>query len=278
MHLDDMTRDRDMSGAAHRDLPVLEIGKLKVRKLTERAADELILSAMKARQARLVAFCNAHTVNMAEASAEMVAALEGALLLNDGAGLDMAARLLSQRAFPANLNGTDFIPRFLAASSEPIRIFLLGGKPDVAEGARSALQRRYPWHRFVGTHHGYFDRARLDQFDTLLGEARPDLVILCMGQPLQEIVGRAVADRYGVVVMAAGAFLDFASGRIERAPAWIRRLRLEWLFRLAREPRRLAHRYVVGNPLFILRVLRQRVRDNMDRNGRATPPHHPPAA
>jgi alpha-1,3-mannosyltransferase len=233
-------------------------GRLLVQVATRKSAHSIICDRIREQQSLLVAFCNAHTVNIGHQSSEMVRSLRSAMVLNDGVGLDIASNLLYGKKFPQNLNGTDFIPRFLGETAKPLRVLLLGAKPGVSEKARAILSKRFCWHHFVGAHHGYFDIDRLDSLDALISDSRPNLIILCMGQPLQEIVGRQLADRYGVVIIAGGAFFDFVSGGVKRAPVWVRRVRMEWFFRLINEPRRLGRRYIVGNPLYIGRILKQK--------------------
>ena len=86
------------------------------------------------------------------------------------------------------------------------------------------------------------------------------MLLVAMGVPRQELwIARHIDERHCTLPIAVGALLDFLSGAVPRAPLWMRRLRLEWLFRLVVEPGRLWRRYVVGNPLFLVRVVRQRL-------------------
>jgi alpha-1,3-mannosyltransferase len=217
-----------------------------------------ITRAIEQRQPLPVSFCNAHSVNIAAHDDEFVAANNDCLVLNDGIGLNLASRLLYSRPFPENLNGTDLIPALFRSAPASWRIFLLGAAPGVADRAAGVLQAAYPRHVFAGTHHGYFDPAEPGPVEAAIVAAKPDIVIIAMGQPLQEIYGHQLAGRIGCVVICAGAFLDFASGGVRRAPLWVRRLRAEWLFRLTLEPRRLARRYLIGNWTFALTILKQK--------------------
>src|SRR5690606_9053131 len=115
------------------------------------------------------------------------------------------------------------------------------------------------------THHGFFDKAPGGPESLAviggINATRPDIVIVGFGMPAQE---RWVHDHRSAldapVVLTGGAVFDYVSGRLRRAPAWMTGHGLEWLGRLVIEPRRLMRRYVVGNPLFLARVLRERVR------------------
>ena len=142
-------------------------------------------------------------------------------------------------------------------------LYLLGGKPGVATEAAQRLAQRCPQLKIAGTQDGYFDKQGQQNRAVVerINESKPDILLVCMGMPLQE---RWIADNWGDldvhVALPGGAALDYASGRLEKAPPWMIRVHLEWLYRLFQEPRRLFLRYVIGNPLFIWRVMRERLR------------------
>ncbi|WP_089173129.1 WecB/TagA/CpsF family glycosyltransferase [Bosea sp. AS-1] len=205
-----------------------------------------------------LAFCNANLVNVASGDAALRRSLSTFLVLADGIGVDLGSWLLHGMAFPANLNGTDFFPAFFAGEARSLTVGLLGGRPGVADRAVEQLARRYPQHRFKVVSHGYYapeDEGRL--LDGLKAD-RPDLLLVAMGNPLQE---RFIASRLSVqhcaVAAGVGALFDFFAGEVPRAPEAIRQARLEWLYRLWLEPRRLWRRYVLGNPAFVMRMTRQ---------------------
>ncbi len=180
-------------------------------------------------------------------------------LFNDGIGVDLASRLLYGQSFEENCNGTDLTSDLLAALPRMTRIFLLGGLPGVGEQARSVIHERFPMADIVGVAHGFFERSQGDDLAMRIRETRADLILVAMGQPRQE----EWAIRYGpscnAVTICVGAYVDFIAGRIARAPAIIRAARMEWIYRMCREPRRLAHRYLVGNVTFMAATLKQRL-------------------
>ena len=205
---------------------------------------------------------NAHTLNLAWEQPDFLAVLnEGSLVLNDGVGLELAA-LLGRERFLYNFNGTDLFPRLfqeLARPEAPLRVFLYGAAPGRAEAAAAQVHLRYPGVQVVGVVDGF------QQDDTVVVErinaAAPDLLLVGKGNPLQEHWIHAQAPRLEVKVAAGvGALIDFLSGSVPRAPMWMRQAKVEWVYRLAQEPRRLFRRYVVGNPLFLARSLRYRLR------------------
>jgi len=111
--------------------------------------------------------------------------------------------------------------------------------------------------RVAGTHHGYLTSESTNEVVASIRAAKADVVVVAMGNPTQEYWLAANLDATGARIgIGVGAFLDFAAGRVARAPGLLRRARLEWLWRLAIEPRRLWRRYVVGNPLFLFRAAR----------------------
>ena len=206
-----------------------------------------------------VSFLNAHNANIAYTDPVFAEALDDFLILPDGIGVDLAAKLLYGAPFPDNLNGTDFVPAFLQASTTPLTVGLLGATRVNAEAASIKLAALAVQHQFVVIHDSYFSAAQQTEIVDRIEELRPDVLLVAMGVPRQELwIERHIDARHCTLPIAVGALLDFLSGSVPRAPLWMRRLRLEWLFRLAVEPGRLWRRYVVGNPLFLLRVVRQK--------------------
>jgi alpha-1,3-mannosyltransferase len=205
-----------------------------------------------------IAFANAHTLNVAASNSEFRQTLQSCLVLNDGLGVDLASRVLYGSPFPENLNGTDFSPNYLLQTKHRFRIFMLGATPGTAERAGLRLSLLCPQHQIVGCHHGHFDPARTSEIADLVRRSRADVVLVAMGNPKQELFLRdhlaATGCRLGIGV---GALFDFLAGKVPRAPSFVRRWRLEWAYRLANEPRRLAARYLIGNPLFLARIAAQ---------------------
>ena len=207
-----------------------------------------------------VSFLNAHNANIAYSDPVFAEALDDFLILPDGIGVDVAAKLLYGAPFPDNLNGTDFVPAFLQASSRPLTVGLLGATRVNAEAASVKLSALAVQHNFVVVHDGYFSAAEEQRIVDRIEKLRPDVLLVAMGVPRQELwIARHIDARHCTLPIAVGALLDFLSGTVPRAPLWMRQLRLEWLFRLWVEPGRLWRRYVVGNPLFLLRVVRQKL-------------------
>ena len=210
----------------------------------------------------IVAFANAHTLNLAVADPAFADLLHRVdLLLNDGSGVALAARLQGEH-FPENLNGTDLTPKLLARARDlGWRVFLLGGRVGVAAQAQDRLLESLPGLQIVGVHHGYFAQADEPAVIAEVRAADVDLLVVAMGNPRQEHWLAERQDATGARVgVAVGAFLDFTAGVVPRAPAVLSRLGMEWAYRLYLEPRRMWRRYVLGNPLFLARVALELVR------------------
>lgn len=164
------------------------------------------------------------------------------LIVNDGIGMDMAAQLTHSERFIENLNGTDFVPQLIRSSPTSLRIFLYGGRPEsVLQAAESiaAMGRNVV---------GFMDGYQRDQnaVRRAIEAARPDIVLVAMGNPLQESwILENAGHLPARVFIGVGALFDFLSGQASRAPTWIRKIRMEWFYRLCREPRRLGRRYTV---------------------------------
>jgi alpha-1,3-mannosyltransferase len=236
---------------------IRRIGDVNVAAINRSDAFARIDGHLERHAPLMVAFCNAHTVNTARSNPAFARAMGSALVLNDGIGVDLASRLLFHEPFRENLNGTDLTPALLENVSRPLRIFLIGGAPGVAEQAGQALQQRFPHHSIVGTMHGYFSSDETPHILDGIAETKPDLVLVGMGHPIQELWAAENVQRLSAVVMCIGAFLDYAAGAVRRAPEWVRRMRMEWAFRLINNPRRFAGRYLVGNFSFLFHVALQ---------------------
>lgn len=202
----------------------------------------------------MLAFANAHAMNSLAASAPFFDALCSAdMVLRDGSGMASLFRLLGMPP-GINLNGTDLIPQLLRQFNGR-NIALFGTKnPYLLEAQQVVEQEMAPRSKCVAAH-GFLD---VNAYATLAVRHRPALIVLGMGMPRQEEVAAALraALDFPCLIVCGGAIIDFLGGKTPRAPAWMRSTGLEWMYRLALEPRRLFQRYVIGNPLFLSRALR----------------------
>lgn len=201
-----------------------------------------------------IQFINAHCVNALQRDAGYRAALARAdYLLPDGSGMAIAARLAGE-PMGENLNGTDLFPELCRRAAQGGQsIFLLGGKPGIADAAATRMMDAYPGLRFAGARDGYWSAAEEDRVIAEINASGAAIVMVGLGVPLQEKWIARVRSRLAApVVMGVGGLFDYYSGAVQRAPLAIRKLGCEWAWRLLLEPRRLFVRYVLGNPLFLM--------------------------
>lgn len=218
------------------------LGGFPVLSTTQDAFTEELFRAMERKQRRRVCFANTNFVVKCQS-------LRGRMngpswrIVNDGIGMDLGALLIHGRRFAQNLNGTDLIPHLCRRSPRPLRFFLLGSGAGIAFEAADLL--RGMGQDVVGTCDGYREfEAGEGSLVERINASDVDVLLVAFGNPLQErwIVEHSAQLRTPLV-FGVGALLDFLSGNAQRAPAWVRRVHGEWLFRLLNEPRRLIKRY-----------------------------------
>ena len=239
--------------------PTRDILGAKVAVCGRDEAIAFLIDRLRRREKTKVAFANANLLTMLAGEPDGAKLLDGFLVLNDGLGLDIASKLLFGEPFPDNLNGTDFTPALLAAVPADTRLFLFGARPGIADSAGTALAQRLRL-TICGTRDGY--SGAVDEAATIeaILAARADIVLVALGNPRQERWIAQNAVHVGApLVMGVGALFDFLADIVPRAPLLIQRMRLEWLWRLAHEPRRLGKRYTVDIARFLWQVRKQKL-------------------
>lgn len=188
----------------------------------------------------------------AERDCELQAVLENAaLVIPESSGIYWASRWL-RRPLREFIPGIDLMLALCAHTTQSV--YLLGAKPGVAAQAADELRRRFPGLRIAGCHHGYFSETESVAILEHVRSTRPGLLFVAMSVPAQEKWIAAHLHASGAaVVMGVGGSFDVLAGRLQRAPAWMRRLGVEWLFRLYQEPWR--WRRIARLPVFAMRVL-----------------------
>jgi N-acetylglucosaminyldiphosphoundecaprenol N-acetyl-beta-D-mannosaminyltransferase len=207
-----------------------------------------------------VAFVNPACVNIAAADRGYRRVLARAtLVLPDGIGIKLASALLG-RPLRQNLNGTDMFPRLCERLQQGKRsLYLLGGRPGVAEKVAQEVKRRWPGVQIAGVRDGFFGTAQEGEVVAAIRESKADCLLVARGVPTQDQFIDRHLPLLGVgVAMGVGGLFDFVSGRIPRAPQWMRDSGLEWVWRLRQEPARMWRRYLVGNGTFLFRAFTQR--------------------
>ena len=182
----------------------------------------------------------------------------------DGVPVVWAARALGY-AMPGRVNGTDLMELLFAHAAERgYSVYLLGSEPGILSLARAEIERRHPAIRIAGTQHGFFPPGEEAGVVERIAAARPDILFIALGTPQKELFQARHRDALGVpFTMGVGGSFEVLAGVRKRAPRWAQRTGLEWAFRLAQEPRRLAGRYVVGNTRFVVLVGREVLRTRL---------------
>ena len=245
-----------------RAFPTIEILGVPFARLDPGAALDQVERLYERELPAVVAHANVHTLNLAVEDPSYREVLRSAdMVLNDGKGVMLGARLLGER-FPADLNGNFFTPRVVErAARRGWPVYLLGAKPGVSTKLSEALLARHPGLRIVGSRDGYFTPDEADEVVAGIRDSGAGLLLVGMGNPHQErFLHRHFAATGARLGIGVGAYFDFQTGEVARAPVWMNRYGLEWMHRLALDPKRMWRRYLVGNPAFIGRVLRQRRR------------------
>jgi N-acetylglucosaminyldiphosphoundecaprenol N-acetyl-beta-D-mannosaminyltransferase len=239
--------------------PEFSIFGVRIVNTTMNEAVDWIVARSRGEESSPVAFVNPDCLNIAHGNATYREALAAASrVLPDGIGIHLACRIL-ETPLLANVNGTDLFPLLCEkAAAEKVPLFLLGARPGIAEAAARAMSARFPDLVVAGVRDGYFSAADEGSVLDEINRSGARVLLVAMGAPRQEIWLHERRDRLSVPVrMGVGGLFDFYSGRIRRAPQWMRDVGLEWVYRLLQEPGRMWRRYVVGNPLFLMRVLRE---------------------
>jgi len=158
-----------------------------------------------------------------------------------------------------NVNGTDMLPRICKTCvNNNLTIYMLGGKPGVADEAAANIVSLHPGLRITGCQHGYFSKEDTQEVINTINQSNADILLIAFGAPLQELwIDEHKEKLNPSVLIGVGGLFDFQTDRISRSPKWVQDVGLEWIWRLKQEPLRLWKRYIVGNPLFLYRVFKQ---------------------
>lgn len=209
-------------------------------------------------KAFVVTFINAHAVNLFFDNKHFQqAVLNSDLLLRDGSGMKLLYRWLGLPA-GKNMNGTDFIPKILAAHAK--QSIVLYGASDEALSAVAAKLMTADFN-VLDCLDGFKD---ISTYLENSQKQQPQIILLAMGMPKQELVSQQLSQQlqHPVLIINGGGIVDFMSGTKQRAPVWLRKIGMEWSYRLFLEPKRLWRRYVIGNIVFLWRAALEKTRLN----------------
>ncbi len=238
----------------------IELMGITFNNLTMEEAVAGIVDRARTPQPSQLCFVNADCVNIACHDADYRKLLAAStIVLADGIGLKLAGKILNNN-IRQNVNGTDLFPQLCGAlAKESLGLYLLGGKPGVPEDVARWVAEHHPGATVSGFHHGFFSAAETGSVLQDIRRSGAGILLVAFGVPKQEKWIRDNLAQTGVsIAMGVGGLFDFYSGRIPRAPVWVRELGMEWLYRFAQEPRRMWRRYFVGNFIFLVRALSER--------------------
>jgi N-acetylglucosaminyldiphosphoundecaprenol N-acetyl-beta-D-mannosaminyltransferase len=243
-------------------MPPVNVLGVTVDRLTPNALIEQVLVLNPEDKTATVMYANIHVLNTSRRDGDLRPILNNAdIVYCDGSGVRLGAWLLGHR-IPPRMTGADWMdPLCAACAARGTSIYFLGSRPGVASLAADVLQARHQGLNIVGTHHGYLQDPKVSAAAiTAINEARPHILFVGMGTPIQERWIFEHRHELDVpVVWAVGALFDFVGGFQRRAPRWMLDHHLEWLHRFWVDPKRMWRRYIVGNPVFIWRVVMQRL-------------------
>lgn len=203
---------------------------------------------------------NADKINEVNQNERMKQIVNSCGIINaDGASVIMASKYL-KKPLPERVAGVDLMQSLVSLSeNKGYSVYLLGAKQAVVEKTAEVLQKKHPKLNIVGIHNGYFKETDWPSISVELKEKNPDFVFVGITSPLKEYLIEFLQDQgHSSVFMGVGGSFDVISGNIPRAPMWVQKANLEWLFRVIQEPKRLFKRYFVGNWKFIMAVVKEK--------------------
>jgi N-acetylglucosaminyldiphosphoundecaprenol N-acetyl-beta-D-mannosaminyltransferase len=234
-------------------------------------------AAVKTREQLTITFANPNYVMAAQRDTELRELMNSFdVNLADGWGIVLAARIFG-KPLPTRMANDDITDGiFGLPAKEGWRVFLFGSAPGIADSAAENLAGWYPGLDVVGTEHGYwdverghpgrFDQEDVDRIVAKINEAKPDILHVGVPTPLQQVFVTQNRERLDVpVIITGGSYLDHLAERRHWFPVWVIKLRIGWLYRLFREPRRLWHRYTVELGDYLFRVVRHRLKKGRQR-------------
>lgn len=245
--------------------PLINILGVQVHPLTVDQLHEELAQLIETDAHAEVLHVNVHGMNLSADNPWLRDYLNQAeIVFCDGAGIILGARILGQH-IPERITYADWMWQLAEfAAARGYSFYFLGAKPGIAQTAADRMIERFPELKIAGVRDGYFnkDNGHPDNEAVLadINAARPNILVVGMGMPMQE---RWLLDNWSRIdaniALTGGAVFDYISGDLKRAPTWMTDNGLEWLGRLLIEPRRLWQRYIVGNPVFLARVIRERL-------------------
>lgn len=261
----EQSRENKIENAFSQGIDSLSLFRIPVWNGTMKTAIDWIVSRARLRIDTRIGFANANNLNIAYDNRKLAKHYQECdSVFADGSGI-LFASLLKSNKIVENINGTDMLPRLCEALEQGEEsIFLFGSEPGISEQAANNLKQTYPALRIAGTHHGFIN-SEIDNQKIInkINNSKASILLIAMGTPLQENWLSQFESRINVPIkLSVGGLFDFYAHKVSRAPTKMRSLGIEWIWRMIQEPNRMWRRYLVGNPLFLFRVLKEVYRQN----------------
>ena len=233
---------------------------IDIDSLTMEETVELVEQYVTNKKALHLMGVNADKLNLCQTDEKLKDIVQKSEIINaDGASVILASKYL-KTPLPERVAGIDLMQELLSLSEQKgYTAYFFGAKQEVLDDMLTQFKDSYPNLKIVGTRNGYFKDEELKAIEEDIKAKQPDFVFVGITSPKKEYIVQEMLDN-GVqtVFMGVGGSFDVLSGNIPRAPKWMQNLNLEWLFRVANEPRRLFKRYFVGNITFIKAIQKEK--------------------
>lgn len=243
----------------------IRIGNIPVDALTMKETLTLIHQGIAERQPLHHVVVNAAKIVNAQKDPELMESILNCDIINaDGQAVVWASRILN-KPLPERVAGIDLMQELVASAAEKkYRLFFFGAKEEVVRDVVDKYSRLYGPEIIAGYRNGYYNEEEEAVIAQQIAESRPHILFVAISSPKKEIF----LDRYKHLfnarfIMGVGGSFDVVSGRVKRAPLWMQRNGLEWLFRTMQEPRRMWRRYLYTNTAFIMLVFREKFMKKM---------------
>ncbi|WP_148549865.1 WecB/TagA/CpsF family glycosyltransferase [Paraclostridium bifermentans] len=182
----------------------------------------------------------------------------------DGKWIIYTQKFLNLPYAKERISTTDLFPRILELADikkKEIRIFLLGGSENTAKNVIENMSENYKFSKFVGEHHGYFNKDNSASIIEYINYCKPDILFVGFGCPIQEKWVNSNFDEINASsIITCGGLFDYYSNNVKRAPKWMQNIGMEWFFRFLQEPNRLYKRYIIGNFRYIYKLIYLKLR------------------
>jgi len=236
----------------------VDILGIRVDNFTMDEALQFILDSAVGSAARQLCFVNTDCINKSVREEKYRNLLHKSdAVLADGIGIRIAGKI-TRREIRQNVNGTDLFPLLCQRlQRSELGLFLLGARPEVVGAIAEWVNKTHPGVRIKGYRDGYFDATQEAAVLQEIDDSGAEILLVAFGSPRQDLwIAEHLPQLAQVrIAMGVGGLFDFYSGRIPRAPQWMRELSLEWVYRLYQEPGRMWRRYLLGNVVFLSRVV-----------------------